>query len=519
MRRILGFMVLSLAVLVLALSPSCTQPATTTNYYFDAVDGNDFNSGTRPGNPLKSLSKLGDMAVKPGDSILLKSGSVFTDQLYFSGKGETGKPIVIGKYGGETMPHIKGDATFLEMVHIFNSEHIIVRDLEISNKGEKIRPYLSGLLIELYNYGKAENITIDNLFIHDVYGSLIKGEGHVHEDAGGGQAMMVRNFKDDGTDSVLSYFDGLLVHNCLIKDSQRNGIVMWGNWIRKQWLPNLNVVIRNNIIDGVPGDGIIPTACDGAIVEYNVMKNSPSTLPATEACDGIWPFSSDNTIVQYNIVDGHKSQTDGYSYDSDYNCNNTQFRYNLSSNSEGGFLLLCNSGGWPEEWSIGNNGTIVEYNISINDGIRKHVVTEKKTEYYSPIIHITGPTRNSRIEKNIFYVCKKELPGMDKRIIHSDDWRGYADSTFFRNNYIYVEEPTIALDATKSTNNFIESNLYVGPLKYSGDGFKKHTGKFDRTLWYDAEDENWSKLIEFVKDKKVMLDGKKISVLEIIGYN
>ena len=88
-----------------------------------------------------------------------------------------------------------------------------------------------------------------------------------------------------------------------------------------------------------------------------------------------------------------------------------------------------------------------------------------------------------------------------------------------RNIYIYVEEPTIALDATKSTNNFIESNLYVGPLKYSGDGFKKHTGKFDRTLWYDAEDENWSKLIEFVKDKKVMLDGKKISVLEIIGYN
>lgn len=505
-------------ILLCMIFISCSKPM-TTNYYFDPANGNDTNSGLSPTEAFKSLTKIKDITVNPGDSILLKSGSVFTEKLYFSGKGEAGKPVVIGKYGGEPMPHIKGNATELQMVHIFNSEHIVIRDIEISNKGEKIRPYLSGLLVELHNYGKAENITVDNLFIHDVYGSLIKGEGHEHEDAGGGQAMMLRNFKDDGTDSIPSYFDGLLVQYCLIKDSQRNGIIMWGNWIRKQWLPNLNVVIRNNVLDGVPGDGIVPTACDGAIVEYNIMKNCPRTLPATEACDGIWPFSSDNTIVQYNIVDGHKSQTDGYSYDSDYNSNNSQFRYNLSCNSEGGFLLLCNSGGWPEDWSAGNNGTVVEYNISINDGIRKHIVTEKKTEHYSPVIHITGPTRNSKIEKNIFYVCKKELPAMDRRIVHSDDWRGYADSTFFRNNYIFVEEPNIAFDATKSTNNFIENNLYVGPLIHTGNGFKKYEGKFDKLMWYDAKDENWNKLVEFVKDKKVSLNGKEIPVLEIIGYN
>lgn len=514
MENILKAAILLLTILLVA----CTQPK-TTNYYFDAVDGNDSNAGTNPSKPLRSLAKLGDINVKPGDSILLKSGSVFTEKLYFSGKGEAGKPIVIGKYGGESMPHIKGDASSLEMIHIFNCEHIVVRDIEISNKGEKIRPYLSGLLVELQNYGRAENIIIDNLFIHDVYGSLIKGEGHEHEDAGGGQAMMLRNFKDDDTDSIPSYFDGLLVQNCLIKDSQRNGIIMWGNWIRKQWLPSLNVVIRNNVIDGVPGDGIVPTACDGAIVEYNVMKNCPRTLPASEACDGIWPFSSDNTIVQYNVVDGHKSQTDGYGYDSDYNSNNSQFRYNLSCNSEGGFLLLCNSGGWPEDWSAGNNGTVVEYNISINDGIRKHIVMEKKTEHYSPVIHITGPARNSRIEKNIFYVCKKELPKMDRRIVHSDDWRGYADSTFFCNNYIFVEEPNLAFDATKSTNNFIENNLYVGPLKYTGSGFKKYGDKFDKAMWYGSKDENWNKLIEFVKDKSVFLNGRETPILEIIGYD
>ena len=497
---------------------SCKQKDTGTNYYFDAINGNDTNAGTNPEMPFKTLGRLNDLIVKPGDSILLKSGCIFTEKLYFSGKGKSGKSIVISKYGGDVMPHIKGDATNLEMVHIYNSEHIVVKDIEISNKGEKIRPYLNGLLVELYNYGKAENITIENLHIHDVYGSLIKGEGHEHEDAGGGQAMMIRNFRDDGTDSIPSYFDGLTIQNCLIKDSQRNGIIMWGNWIRKQWLPNLNIIIRNNVIDGVPGDGIVPTACDGAIVEYNIMKNCPAVLPPTEACDGIWPFSSDNTVIQYNIVDGHKSQTDGYSYDSDYNCNNTMIQYNLSYNSDGGFLLLCNSGGWPEDWSVGNNGTVVRYNISINDGIRKHIVTDKKTEHYSPIIHITGPTRNSTIEKNIFYVCKKELPEMDRRIVHSDDWRGYADSTFFRNNYIFTEEPNTAFDATMSTNNFIENNLFTGMLIYDGNGFIKYNGNFDKNMWYDANDKNWDKLIDFVKDKKITLENKEIPVLEIIGY-
>ena len=498
---------------------SLSKSPTTTNYYFDAENGKDSNTGTAADQPFKTLAKIKDIDVKPGDSILLKSGCVFTEKFYFSGKGSLEKPIVIGKYGDEPKPHLKGDASELEMLHIFNSEHLVIRDIEVSNKGEKIRPRLSGMKVEIYNYGKAENITIDNLFIHDVYGSLIKGEGHEHEDAGGGQAMMLTNFRDDETDSIPSYFDGLLVENCLIKDSQRNGIIMWGNWVRSQWLPSLNVVIRHNVIDGVPGDGIVPTACDGAIVEYNVMKNCPATLPATEACDGIWPFSSDNTVVQYNVVSGHKSQTDGYGFDSDYNSKNSLFQYNLSDNSEGGFLLLCNSGGWPEDWSVGTQGTVVRYNISINDGIRKHIVTEKKTEHYSPVIHITGPTLNSTIEKNIFYICKKELSQMDKRLVHSDDWRGYADSTFFKHNYIFVEEPTIAFDATKSTNNFIEDNYYVGPLKYSGSGFKKHDGKFDKAMWYDSQDEHWNKLIEFVKDKKVVLQGKEIPVLDIIGYN
>ena len=498
---------------------SCSNEA-GTSYYFDAENGSDANSGLSPKAPFRSFAALDSLRLGPGDKVLLKSGSVFTEKMTVTAKGSEEAPIVITKYGGDALPHIKGDASELEMLYIYNSEHIVVRDIEISNRGSRIRPHLSGVKVELYNYGEGRDITLDRLYVHDVYGSLIKGEGMEHPDAGGGQAMMITCYRDDNTVTVPSYFNGLLVENCVIRDCQRNGIIMWGNWARKFWLPSLNVVFRGNLLEGVPGDGIVPTACDGALVEYNIMRDCPGTLPSSEACDGIWPFSSDNTLVQYNIVSGHKSKTDGYAYDSDYNSRNSTFRYNLSYNNEGGFLLLCNSGGWPEDWSAGNTGTKVMYNVSINDGIRDFIVSDKKDDYFSPIIHITGPTENSTISDNIFVVPAKSKPEMDRRIVCADDWRGYADSTFFVNNSIFVAEPTLAYDPTESTNNFFSGNVYVGPLQYTQEGgFIRHFSDFDQSVWYRGDKAEWDKLIEFLRDKTVPYEGRECPVLDIIGYH
>src|SRR5215204_3006290 len=80
---------------------SCTDKKDRVNYYFDAVNGNNKNSGTSPEKPFKSLRIIKDLLLKPGDSILLKSGVIFNDYLYISCKGSDGKPIVLGKYGGK----------------------------------------------------------------------------------------------------------------------------------------------------------------------------------------------------------------------------------------------------------------------------------------------------------------------------------------------------------------------------------------------------------------------------------
>jgi len=478
-------------------------------YYFDPEAETTDGPGTSPGKAFRTLDKLNEIKLKPGDSVLLRSGSIFNEQLCISCKGDSLRPVVIGKYGGEALPHIMGDGSSLSAVHVFNSEYLIIRDLEISNRRSLPVPDLNGLLIELKDFGKARGIIIEGLFIHDVMGSLVKEDG-------GGNAIMIRNFDDKDTLSKSSRFDGLEIRYCHIKECQRNGIIMWGNWIRSKWDPSLNVKIHHNLIEGVPGDGIMPSACHKPIVEYNVMRDCPPTLPPTEACDGIWPWSCDSAIIQFNMVSDHKSHVDAYGFDSDWNSNGSLFQYNLSYNNDGGFLLVCNPGGWPSDWSSGNCGTVARFNVSINDGIRNYIQDGKK-DYFSPVIHITGPVYNTIIENNLFYLMKKTHQESDRTLLSSTDWFGYADSTVFRNNFCFFSEPHKAVETGYSSRNYVISNSYTGLLKGECDGFSRFSGPFDKNLWYDPSEPDWDTLIEFLKDKSVIVNGVEIPVLELIG--
>ncbi|WP_205410036.1 right-handed parallel beta-helix repeat-containing protein [Flavihumibacter solisilvae] len=510
MKEILRYL-LSLSVAI--QFASCAVKAVGTNYYFDPVNGNDQHAGTDPAKPFKSLAVIRKMVFKPGDSILLKSGASFQEQLFLSAKGSEDHSIVIGKYGGDSRPYIQGDTAKAQTVWIYNSEHVVVRDLEVSNVAGTTLEKIRGVLVELHNYGKARNITLDNLYVRDIKTSRKSGE------IGDGGAIVMSNFRDNGTDSVSSSFHGLVVQNCVIRNSDFGGIGMWGNWQRKRWDPNRGVIIRNNLVEGIAGHGIVPVACDGPLVEYNIVRNSPQLSVDVDGVDGIWPWSCDNAVVQYNVVSDMKSQWDAYGFDADYNCSNSLFQYNLSFNNKGGFLLVCNSGGWGPDWSVGNVGSRIRYNVSINDGLRDYIGKNAK-DYFSPVIHCTGSIKQSVIEKNLVYVRKKPGPQIDRTILHLNNWGEgyYPDSTWFRDNYIYTEEPNLAVNPENSTNHFFDNNRYVGSLEVPAQGFEAHQGKFDSSFWYDSTDAHWKKLVSFLRDKKVPLDGRNVPVLELLGF-
>lgn len=74
--------------------------AAGTTYYVDSALGSDNSSGTSETAAWKTLGKVNSTTFSPGDRILLKAGSVWTNQyLDLQGSGTEGNPITVDRYG------------------------------------------------------------------------------------------------------------------------------------------------------------------------------------------------------------------------------------------------------------------------------------------------------------------------------------------------------------------------------------------------------------------------------------
>lgn len=421
-----------------------------TCYYLDASTGCDSQAGLSESSAWKTLENLAHVQLQPGDQILFKRGELFKGVLNLSGSGTPELPILIGAYGsGNEKPIIMAPDSSLYTVRIYNSDYVTVQDLEIVNRGTTDLAKRTGLKVESINYGVSHGIRLNELSIRDVNGSVVKKQG-------GGSGILIVN----GGDNKVSIFDGLTIEYCHIKNCQRNAIIWDGYADRSNWHPNLNVRVRYNLIEKVPGDGIVPIGCDGAVIEYNVMRKGVEGLPLkTEAAAGIWPWACDNTIIRFNESSDHKAPWDAQGFDADYNCINTIIEYNYSHDNYGGMVLVCSSGEEDQtSYCVGNESPIVRYNISIGDGNRPY---KARGKMFSPSIHIGGPVRGCSIYRNIIRNKIKATPDVDRSMVISDDWNGYADSTFIKENIFYAPELS-RIDMTQSTNNFFEGNYYIG---------------------------------------------------------
>ena len=71
-----------------------------TYYYVSSQKGDDTNSGLSKSDPFKSLNKINELTLHPGDKVLLENGSVFNDQyLQIKNSGNMNACIEISNYG------------------------------------------------------------------------------------------------------------------------------------------------------------------------------------------------------------------------------------------------------------------------------------------------------------------------------------------------------------------------------------------------------------------------------------
>ena len=397
------------------------------NIYIDSNEGDDKNLGNSKQNPWASLVNLDNIILKPGTIIHLKTDSEFNGVIEINDSGTDDNPIIFKSYGNGNKPIVNGNGEKTHTILLNNVEHIIIDGIEISNKGIERLEARTGLTILAEDSGELKNIVIKNMVIRDVNGSLVKSDG-------GGSAILIRKFGE----KIKSRINGLQILNNHIYKTERNAINFRASANRDKWYPNLNVIVKNNLIEKVPGDGIVIFGCDGAIVEHNTLRDFPDVLPDSEAAAGIWPYSSDNTIIQFNEVSGHKAKWDAQGYDSDWNSVGTIIQNNYSHDNYGGFVLVCNAGSsYGDKINIGTANTIIRNNLSINDGIRPYPTTRRGV--FSPTFHITGPVENTHIHDNIIIIPKKNQ-NVDNTIVRIDNWGGpWPMKTTFENNKFYFE--------------------------------------------------------------------------------
>ncbi|MCA0900806.1 alpha/beta hydrolase fold domain-containing protein [Microbulbifer agarilyticus] len=419
-------------------------------FYIDAESGSDRHSGLSPEQAWASLKKVNHQQFSAGDRILFKAGTVYYGALEPKGSGNALNPIVIDRYGQGAKPLIHGEGKKPHTLLLHNVEHWQVNNLAITNKGKRPAPRRRGVIVSAEDIGELHNIELKGLEIYDVNGVLEKKKG-------GGSGILIRNQGKQ----VPSRFVGLKITGNHIHHTTRNGINFLSNASRDHWFPNLQVKIKDNLIEQVPGDGIVVIGSDGALIEGNTLRDFPDILPEGDAAAGIWPWSSDNTVIQFNEVSGHKAKWDGQGYDSDFNSIGTIIQYNYSHDNYGGFLLVCNNGfKYKQDINIGTIGTIIRGNVSINDGIRPYPTHRG---VFSPTFHLTGPIDNTRIYDNIIIVPSKP-EGVDNTLIAMDDWgKAWPRKTLFENNQIYFEGD-LKIDLREVTDIEIRNNQFSKPV-------------------------------------------------------
>jgi hypothetical protein len=410
------------SIVVLASSPA----ARSAIYHIDSSSGNDASPGTTPEQAWRSLDKVNTTKLKPGDKVLFKAGGRWAGQLKPQGSGDNNSLISIGRYGEGSMPRIDGEGKHLDAVLLQNVSFIEIADLEITNQGTSRVPWRTGVKVSADGIGKMQRVYLRRLFVHDVNGDLRKShEGcGIFFDASGGND---------------SHFDGLLVEKCHVVNTDRNGICQRGaGKVRSR-----NVIIRENLLEDIGGDGIKLWGTDGGLIEKNVVRKARARCNDKEAAAGIWPFACDDTLIQFNEVSGTVGTLDGQAYDSDYWCHRTVFQYNYSFQNEGGFMLICTPG------NAVNEDTVIRYNISVHDGINS-----------ARVLHFGGGAKRTHVYNNTIVIgSHQDLP-----MLLFGEWDGgKAKESRFSNNLFIVEEGGRATyKFGPSSGNVFENNLFCG---------------------------------------------------------
>ena len=434
-----------------AVNAEGQDTATGTTYYVDSKSGSDSNDGTSESKAFKTLDKVNALDLEPGDTVLLKKGSVFEDQALKFTKEDSGTaeaPVKISTYGEGDKPQIntnghgqwdlnygtpldnqnhKWKGKVSSSILIEDTEYIEIKGLELTNDRnsatdtEKGKAYndayamdRTGVAGVAKDNGTVDHIVLDDLYIHNVTGNVYNK--HM---TNGGIYFIVETPTNEATTGIARYND-VQIKNCYLDTVNRWGIAVGYTYQWRQFQTGAlsdatmakygssNVVIENNYLNHVGGDAITTMYLDRPMVQYNVSENAAEQINTTD-------YSQQQPSLDANGNETGKQNVGAGRVAAGiwpWKCKNAIFQYNECFKT----LNAAKGNGDGQPWDADyGDGTNYQYNYShgntastimfcgeqsINNTFRYNISQNEDMGPLDP----AGNTGNCQVYNNTFYI-------------------------------------------------------------------------------------------------------------------
>ena len=444
-------------VFVLLLSFSlCAQ----NQYYLSSSTGNDNNNGSQT-QPWKTLSKISNTTLGPGDTVYFKKGDTFRGHYVVNGSGTEQSPITFTAYGTGNQPvisgsdHDDGGGDYREAILVENEDNMIFEDLEIQNHRTTSRSNVGdlvsfGIQVISSSAGTKNNFTFRDMTFKNVYGLYWVDPSNQSE---------FNAFEVSGLTFKSSW--GGIINNVVVEDSyftdlQRIGIHIKNTSGKTSDKRNTNIVVRRNEFFQIGGTCVLPIRTENCLIENNIF-NQPGAKTNDKMIgrgSAVWNWYSINTIVQYNQAINAKGILDSHGIHVDHSNVDTFIQYNYMQDCEGGFVEILG----------GNQRAVYRFNISVNDGwrVNPNWANSDHTIWLNDKIggQSGHPSYNSFIYNNTVVINKSGNDAFDTAI----DINGHNTRIF--NNIFYAANGS---GIGNQQGNYSDPNLMMTNNLFFGD--------------------------------------------------
>jgi hypothetical protein len=305
-----------------------------------AVDpgGNDASPGTA-GKPWKTLARLGQQNLVPGDHVILASGARFEGNiaLHETDAGTPNRPIVVESLGQPATIVAKDQVGFTAY-----RGGLVLKNLHFEGAATQKKHSQNGILLSAKGGVEQRFVRIENVAITGF----------------GGDALSIRSQKG----SAVGFEDLILSHVQANRNYGTGIISEVGIAFENKGYAHRNFrIIDCDVSDNRSGSGLILSGVDHALVEYCKSFNNLGAGGGV----GMWAWCARDVTFRYCIASGTRTNNggDGGGFDLDGGCTGCVVENCLSYNNDGPGYMHCDYPGAPRTYK-----NVIQSSVSTDDG-------------------------------------------------------------------------------------------------------------------------------------------------------